>query len=864
MSNRLEDVLHGKEDNYILPFFWLHGEEESVLRECIQKVEEAGIRALCIESRPYPDFVGDSWWRDFDIILDEVKKREMKIWILDDSHFPTGYANGAVKDVEPRLKKWHLSCSTRDVKGPLKDRKHPVAVLLGVKVDTTTGSMETFEEELVTVLADKRINGNVHDTEGNFIDLTDKVKNGYLYWDVPEGEYRIFTITKRLNACSSNNDYINLLEKDSVRLLVDAVYEPHYKHYKEEFGKTIKGFFSDEPGFYNSPGAQFDFNLKLGNPLLPIPWADHMLKSFSEELGYDAKMILPALWYQAGENTDNIRYHYMNLITRLYSENFTQLLGCWCKERNVEYIGHVLEDGNVHSRLGSGAGHYFRAMKGQHMAGIDVVMNQVVPGNNYGFSNMLNPGQLTDGVFNHYGLAKLGVSAAHQYPEMNGRCMCEIFGAYGWSEGITLMKWLTDHMLVRGVNQFAPHAFSPKEFPDQDCPPHFYARGNNPQYPYMRYLFNYMNRMSHLLNGGKSGVRIGVLYHGEGDWVGDAMTFQTVGMQLMQNQMDYDVISMDVLAESNVRDNKLFAGSATYECLIVPDVKKISVEHINILNQCANSGLPVYYIDQKPKSINPNISSELVGEVHGLEDICGKMKDEQLYEIIVAENLPDLRYYQYQQEDFTIHMFFNEHISENVETLVTLRSPQKIYCYDAFDNNMKDVKMDSEHKSFILSLEAGESIVYTTKYEGMLKKDYCSEMDHEIDLKTWKISLENYNEKGKWSVLDEKAELKDISELSPLFSGTIRYECDVTLNDIKQMILQIDNVIEAVEVVINGKNAGVRISAPYEYNITEHLQKGKNHIQINLATTLFYSQRDLLSLLAATEPMGIIGSVKLM
>ena len=40
--------------------------------------------------------------------------------------------------------------------------------------------------------------------------------------------------------------------------------------------------------------------------------------------------------------------------------------------------------------------------------------------------------------------------------------MCEIFGAYGWMEGTKLMKWLVDHMLVRGINWLVPHAFSPK------------------------------------------------------------------------------------------------------------------------------------------------------------------------------------------------------------------------------------------------------------------------------------------------------------------------------------------------------------------------------------------------------------------
>ena len=69
-------------------------------------------------------------------------------------------------------------------------------------------------------------------------------------------------------------------------------------------------------------------------------------------------------------------------------------------------------------------------------------------------------------------------------------------------------------MLVRGINVFVPHAFSPKDFPDPDCPPHFYAHGNNMQSSYLKYLFLYMNRVSHILSGGKSASHVGILYHG--------------------------------------------------------------------------------------------------------------------------------------------------------------------------------------------------------------------------------------------------------------------------------------------------------------------------------------------------------------
>ena len=91
MNTSIKNLLDGKCGNYIMPFFWQHGEEEQVLREYMGVIHDCGIGAVCVESRPHPDFCGDKWWKDMDVILEEAKKRDMKVWILDDSHFPTGY-----------------------------------------------------------------------------------------------------------------------------------------------------------------------------------------------------------------------------------------------------------------------------------------------------------------------------------------------------------------------------------------------------------------------------------------------------------------------------------------------------------------------------------------------------------------------------------------------------------------------------------------------------------------------------------------------------------------------------------------------------------------------------------------------------
>ena len=104
--------------NHFLPFLWVHGESEERYRQMIGKLQEANIEAFCVEARPHPDFVQDNWWRDMDIILDEAEKRNMKVWILDDKHFPTGYAAGAVE-------KAPLSLRRRAISHYSKERWHP-------------------------------------------------------------------------------------------------------------------------------------------------------------------------------------------------------------------------------------------------------------------------------------------------------------------------------------------------------------------------------------------------------------------------------------------------------------------------------------------------------------------------------------------------------------------------------------------------------------------------------------------------------------------------------------------------------------------------------------------------------------------
>lgn len=150
-----------------------------------------------------------------------------------------------------------------------------------------------------------------------------------------------------------------MLNPDSCHAMIDAVHQPHYEHFGEYFGNTFAGFFSDEPGFLNHTGSYLN---RLGAIQISYPWHRELPSLIAQSSGLDeatVNLYLPALWEDLGEVTATVRMHYMDVITRLYSENFGYLLGNWCREHGVMYIGHVIEDSGAHMRMGYGSGHFF-------------------------------------------------------------------------------------------------------------------------------------------------------------------------------------------------------------------------------------------------------------------------------------------------------------------------------------------------------------------------------------------------------------------------------------------------------------------------------------------------------------------------
>ncbi len=850
-------TLFGKDvQNYLYPFFWQHGESPALLREYVDKIYESGMRALCIEARPHPDFVGEKWWADVDCILSEAKKRGMKLWILDDSHFPTGFANGKIKAEYPQYLKKYINCRRYDVQGPLPKARIDLRLLKGRIWEKPEEDIEVLG---VFMAARTQFGaGDPIDAE-TLTDITDcmRMEDRLLTVDIPAGAHSIFVVfaTKK-GAEQATEDYLNPLVREATQVLIDEVYEPHYAHYKEEFGGTILGFFSDEPRFGNAKGTE----CAIGTDM-PLPWRDGLVS----ELGFEPKY-LPLLWTKADGTESEIRFLYMDLLTRLYQENFTEVLGAWCSAHGVWYLGHTIEDNGAHARLGYETGHYFRGQKGMHLAGVDVIGTQIVPGMNYHHDAFSTGG--SNGEFYHYALAKLAASAAHLDPEKGGRAMCEAFGAYGWNEGLKDMKWIADSLMARGVNYIVPHAFNPNKFPDWDCPPHFYAHGNNPQFRYFHVLSDYMNRVMSIFRDGTYPSKVGLFYPAETEWAGAYMPVEKPCRALTEHQIAFDIISRDHLKAAVVEENCYRINGHAFEVLVFPAGKCLPGDLLPVLGDLLEKNVRVIFLEELPAAVVGSCDMALLETLRTklrqaaacvpLEALGVHLAD---YRAFTSDKAyPDLAVGEYARDGRHIYMLFNESVAETLPVDLRFGEKGNLYRYDAFADALFSVKNETAQ------LAPFESRIYVVTEEAL---DVPQEAP---------VCKEAFPLPEAWTAhFADSVSYPDFAEELPLAypgfvqdvkgyetkAGTVRFAAKLSLPALKRAALDLGTAYETAEVFVNGTSAGVRLCRPYAFDLTPYIREGENELAIEVTNTLGTKVRDALSHYLPIEPFGVAGPLSL-
>ncbi len=861
MNQRISDCLNGAHGSYILPFLWLHGEPQERLREEILAIKNSGVREFCAESRPYEEFCQEQWWEDFTFILKTAQELDMKVWLLDDKKFPSGYAVGYLENPErAHLRKKLVRQRNVTLAGPMKRTK--------ILVD---GWLEEGTEESVLSVIAYQLTGEETLIADSAIDLTDRYQDGAVYFDVPEGVWRV-CITIRTGAEWMMEDrfryYIDMLNKDSCQALIDAVYAPHYQRFAPYFGNTFQGFFSDEPGFWNTPDS---YQMKFGARLKGYPWREDLPELIGESAGIPTqqiKKLIPAIWEDLGEASSLLRTHYMEVISKLYSENFCWAVGNWCREHGVKYIGHVIEDGNAHMRTGFGSGHFFRALDGQDMAGMDTVIHQNIPGVNEHVhrASLADEGYVNPAFFD-YTLPKMTASHSHIQPLKQGRAMCEIFGAYGWAAGLPFLKQLSDLMLVSGINHFVPHAFSPKT-DDMDCPPHFYNGGKNIQYPQFKNLMEYIGRTAHVMQGGIHKASVAVFYNAEGEWSGGKnQLFEQVCKQLTRGNIDFDIVPYDVLENAQICDSKLCINGETYGALIVSESEILPYSRLACFARLREQGMPVIFTESLPRKSaeNRDITEILNGFAAVPTDtLTAYLRERGIYEITVrGANAEHLRFYHRQNGAEDTYMFYNESIHDTLDLELTLPQQGEFAAYDAWSNTV--YRGETKDGVLRLVLEKGNALIlcFGCDIPDGIPALTFEQKRQALDLR-YDIALKTHGE-DLFVPYAENSELVDITAPDRLshFAGEVRYRTAFPWKP-GYTVLDLGQVGETAEVWVNGTYCGLRVNAPYKFSVGHACKEGENTLEIRVISSVAHENRSYdLTPYLPLPPTGVLGDVAL-
>lgn len=365
----------------------------------------------------------------------------------------------------------------------------------------------------------------------------------------------------------SDDRYIDVLNPDATDTFIDLVYEKYWKRFKKHFGKTIVGFFTDEPGMYN--------NFADSDPD-SIPWTDKLSEFFEKVNGYPLEKSLDFIFEIQGHKSIESRVDYWKTISQLYQESYFKRLQEWCHKRGVAFIGHVLIEEDMVNTAKT-QGNFFATMKHLDFAGYDLL-------------GRLEPKALI--------AAKLASSASKVF-NLYG-VTAETFGIFGWDLTKKEMERVVKWQAEQGLNVLIPHAFyySLRGERYSDCPPSFMT---DKFWSDFEDFVEHSRKQLHEIE--EERPRVAIYYPIESIWgylsPNDTEEAEKVDRAFQATSYAcYNIgVEFDYIPESFLDDDILI----NYQFLILPKTEVMPLVVMKKLVQFVKSGGRVICVDGKPE-----------------------------------------------------------------------------------------------------------------------------------------------------------------------------------------------------------------------------------------------------------------------
>ncbi|MBQ2755568.1 MAG: hypothetical protein IJF27_02730 [Oscillospiraceae bacterium] len=589
MSDNFEKLVQGfkkpaLEYSPVVMWFWNGRMDEKNITFQLEKFREQNITDFFIHYSPGCDveYLTDEHMELIKHVVKEAKRLGMHYWIYDEYEYPSGTCGGLILEKDPKYAQQEICCVARYL-NPCGMRE------TAMKRGTFVGA-----QSIKTV-----------DGKYSVVDVTDKceVTQGeeFAYveyqnnYSVPE-KILFFFVTKNESSMPSTDccpnakgvpGYLNIINKEAVAEFLRMTIDTHKKAVGEEFGKTVKGIFTDEPT-----------SLRHFSCHLPGPWDDGMFEMFEEMFGYSLKPYLYALFYEPKSPEDSkARDDYRSLIKKLYLENFVAQYAECCEKNNLIFTGHF---GGEEDMLGSVyQGNFQTALSYMGIPGMDCIF----PTYKYDEDRWNIAGKL--------------VSSVAKYKNVD-RVLCETFTGSGWNTDFTHMRRIVNRLLVMGANmiQYMGAHYSLRESRKKDMLPssHSYI---NPLFKFYNIYNEYVAALSYLSAKTRPDGKIMLISPlrqciQENDVMDNEVHYATMPVQIVyQNAvnalawggMGFDIFSEDEIDKITYHDGYMEAFGYKFEYIVLPSMKYIDKIMADALNKMKAHGIKIVFMNFIPESI---------------------------------------------------------------------------------------------------------------------------------------------------------------------------------------------------------------------------------------------------------------------
>jgi hypothetical protein len=644
---------------YSLSFYWGWDGNvtEEVMARDMDQFRANNVHIVTLEAgyEMGVSYLSEGWFRKVDTAVQLSKERDMRIYLVDEGKYPSGFAGGIIADKVPELgMKILVPCDS----------------LILLKGDETISL--TLPEEVVSAVA--------YNKEKNLIELLE-IKEGSLNWKAPEGEWTILMAKHMLRSSptrsvnnptrgkDSSHGLIDYLDAAATGKFIEFTHEEYKKYVGDEFGKTILGFRGDEP----------DYSIR------GLPWTPSLFEIFKERKGYDIQPYVAALF--AEELTDELRRvkaDYWDVWSALFADHFFKVQADWCATHNMDYLVHLNHEDDMIKLIRS-EGDLFRNFRPVQMPGVDVIWHQIWPGE-------VNP------LFPKY-----ASSAAH----VNGqpRSFTESFAAYMPRPDLYQAKWILDQQLVRGINMVEV-MFVPASSRGQSG-----MRGwlEDERFPEVA---KYIHRACYLLSQGRPAVKLALLYPVSSIWLGDHAVDSCAGsimQQLLDSQYDFDLIDEEAIESlMTLRDGGFINKSGqSYSTIIIPPLTALSSGAIDRLKAFQKGGGKVIsFGNDSILSVNDNFrNAERIPFHWDIEEPSGKLTPRVLdalgkSDFQLDRPAPAVKYTHRSWKDADLYFVFNEG-DEPQELNITLSGTGTLQVWDAMTGQVADLPAEVMDKGYI-------------------------------------------------------------------------------------------------------------------------------------------------------------------